>query len=170
MINWVPSDALLKNKDARCIYCGEPSDVFDHLVPICFLESKDRKSGGKYLRAESCCECNLIISSRFFDSLDDRVGHVSDKLRSINSKLKVGSWTVNELSNMGHSLRSHVKQQIVLKDRSNRRAVWSFTPDYVEIRNDLEKQCRDRWPENYHLLDFIAPGWSARHSQKDKTP
>ncbi len=162
MINWVPFNALLKSKASRCIYCGDPATVHEHLIPLSFLESRQRKSDGRYLRGESCADCNRLLGDRFFDTLDDRVRFVNQKLRAIDAKVRVAGWTGDELADMGHSMRSHIRNQQRVKAKASRRAAWVDSIDYVELREDLVRQCNDGWPNNDSLRNFISPGWS-RH-------
>ena len=163
VLNWIPSDALFKTKGGRCIYCGERASVIEHLVPLCFLESRKRKTSDRFLRSESCHDCNQLLGSRFFETLDDRISWVNERLRGTNGKIKVPQWTAEELSEMGYAIRSHISKQQQIKLLATRRACWVNTPEYVNLREDLARQCEDQYPENHDLLNFMAPGWSRHH-------
>ena len=164
MINWVPEDAVLKGDSGRCIYCGEPASVLEHLIPLCFLETRIRKGGARFLRAESCGDCNRMLGSSFFETLDLRVEWVNFRLSAIDRKVVVAEWTAQELADMGYSLRSRIRQQQSIKAQTRRRASWVQTPDYIDLRENLANQCKERWPTNESLHLFMRPVWLRHHA------
>jgi hypothetical protein len=84
-------EAHPKNKPAlgfarRCIYCNDEATARDHIIPVSFVSVRKRR--GKWPRGQnrdfqvsSCIECNNLLSNFIFDTMDNRMEYLIDRLR-----------------------------------------------------------------------------------------
>lgn len=100
-----------------CTYCGEPADTMDHLIPVSYQTSERNLSGSARHRSSlgptvpACMECNGVLGNRMFDTLADRAKYVEKSYRRRYKKLLASpKWTVDELLEVGPSLRASIMQ------------------------------------------------------------
>ena len=104
-----------------CNYCGEPADTKDHVIPHTVLTGAQRRGGHHDLgETVPCCrECNHLLGSKVFPSMEDRCHYVAGALRRRYSKLiNAPAWTADELAELGPGLRASI-----LADASRRNVV-----------------------------------------------
>lgn len=160
MENWIPSDGLIRTPSRVCIYCGDPANVTEHLIPFSFLSCKTTGSRDVGLRSDACQACNGRLSDKVFESLDLRVQFANDKIAGALAKVKTAStWSNRELAELSGSLRQFVRAQIVARQELERRVAWINTPEYVDVREFIHEQARLRYPTNHRLLSFLRPVW-----------
>lgn len=103
---------------ARCVYCGEPADSDEHFPP------QSHSDHGYILRA--CVECNTIATDKWPDLFDKRVAYVKAQLRKRNAKLlRTPEWTTDELSALGHGLRTEVLRCLPRLATIKQRLAWN---------------------------------------------
>jgi len=95
----------------HCFYCGQRANARDHVEPVA------ERAGGRYFEGlefvRVCTECNSWLGNKTFDSVADRVGYIAYMLAEkykLNRRPVV--WRAWELEEMGHSLKTRIKQDI----------------------------------------------------------
>jgi hypothetical protein len=101
-----------------CVYCGDPSDTIDHLIPLC-ASRVGRKNGAKMRTgygpiANACRDCNSNLGTRWFDSLWERMEWAHTRLEK---QAKGILWSEAEVKKLDFTLRTHV-------DHSRRMGLW----------------------------------------------
>jgi hypothetical protein len=113
-----------------CFYCGELADGLDHTVPIAYTSrngtrTRTRKPGeidNGHSRVPSCQECNSLLGSQLFPTLQERAAYLARKLRArYRSDLFGPEWTAEELTEIGPSLRAQIERKIAESARIKRR-------------------------------------------------
>jgi len=93
----------------HCVYCGEPSECRDHVIPFSFLSLSDSKRYEIGPQALSCKNCNLILGNRSFDTFDERCKWISNNLGQ--RRRKSGPlWERHEINQLKGKLRQYVNQ------------------------------------------------------------
>lgn len=97
----------------ECYYCGDKMQCWDHVPPIGKLENYDMKvllrRDTKFLLYPSCSTCNGILGSQWILDPIERINFIAFYYLQ-----RVGSgeiWTREEMSELGHSLRSLIESQ-----------------------------------------------------------
>lgn len=107
-----------------CIYCGEPSEQWEHVFPN--SESWRLESGYISWLMPSCKECNYIASVEVFRTVGERAIYVREKLR-IRYIDRLGSpwikrrleWHIEALDDIGTIVRVTSNRRIIrnLRDK-----------------------------------------------------
>lgn len=69
--------------DDLCVYCGDEAVVEDHFLP----KSKARNFPSGHFLLPACYSCNGIASSKVFETLDDKMKFIHDRLKVKNTLL-----------------------------------------------------------------------------------
>ena len=96
--------------DDACVYCGEPYTCIDHMIPISMFrhDRKGSKTDAGPL-AQSCEECNRLLSDSFFPAFQERLRYCQWKYsRKARRYQKMPSWSADEIAGLDHTLRSYV--------------------------------------------------------------
>lgn len=107
-----------------CNYCGEPADTRDHIIPVSYQTNarptKSARHNPRYGETVPCCrDCNVMLGTKLFPSMEDRCHYVAGALRRRYSKLiNAPAWTADELAELGPGLRASI-----LADASRRNVV-----------------------------------------------
>lgn len=115
-----------------CFYCGDLATQEDHVIPHSFPHSGDNRMGWFVDTVPSCQECNAVLHTSLFDTLDERLAYLAGKMKlRYKSELKHPVWSKQELSELSPRLRKQIS------DRSNARK-------WAELRiNNLERPDHD---------------------------
>lgn len=111
-----------------CLYCGEVAEVRDHVLPLNRLEvmtpAEVMAASDLLLLVPACRECNGWLNSQFFPTLDARQKavqeHYVQKYRRI---LSMPDWSLDDLEELGPTLRRHVRAGLQQRERQRRRIV-----------------------------------------------
>lgn len=114
----------------QCVYCGDPAQSRDHTTPYAHagrIPRRKRRGGsdaGETVPA--CTECNSALRDQFIVGVESRRAFIYDWLRERYAQtIAARSWTSDELSELGPTLRTDVEAGIARKRRLERRLVWS---------------------------------------------
>ena len=93
----------------RCVYCGSPFDVCrDHVIPTSYLRTKRRYEGDWLVPA--CRECNSTLGDRLIFNVPDRACYILGQVQRTKAKyLNSVVWDEEELTELGHNLRTYVE-------------------------------------------------------------
>lgn len=124
----VQGPQTLKYPKYVCVYCGDPADTSDHLIPTA-LTGKERR---RYvLTVPSCLQCNSAISDRVVHSINDRrriaQAHIARKFKKI---LSVPDYSPEEIHEFEGSLRASVIQAQSTKEWVTSRLRWPEDPHF----------------------------------------
>lgn len=114
------SSRYKKIKGSFCYYCGDLATCYDHTIPVSYL-IKTREHLFDIPLLPSCTECNNLLGSFLFKSLEDRKAFVKKKLKKkYNKVLKSALWSEEELNELGPELQMTIRsmeeeKNIILK-------------------------------------------------------
>jgi hypothetical protein len=95
----------------RCFYCGQEAGTIDHQPPLSVIGSLIT-SGMSFdcVKVPCCHSCNSHLGALPTITLSERFEALKDRLRQkYRKELRLqGQWTVDEVFELGHSLRSMV--------------------------------------------------------------
>lgn len=119
---------------SRCYYCNEPSEAEDHVIPhSLFHHINERRTGRNKDTLPACQECNVLLSSNVFDSLEQRRAYISNAYRKRYAKeLKTKPWTNEEFKSLSYNLRASAEYKNDLIRRACARI------EYIERDNDID--------------------------------
>ena len=93
--------------ESTCNYCDDISVARDHVIPRVY---SGVTSFAKKHVVPVCVECNSLLSSRVFDSMEERCAYLYKKVSHRHKKLLASpDWTKEELEDIGESLIPHIK-------------------------------------------------------------
>ncbi len=105
----------LTDDHSKCVYCGDLATCWDHVVPHGFINVGATRYYNSGV-APSCQECNSLLSSQLFESLDMRLDWIAAKVRSRYKKLiSSPDWEDSEIEELGPNLRRQMQKQIMSK-------------------------------------------------------
>lgn len=104
-------------RDLVCFYCGDNTNeiVRDHVRPV----SISRSFRDYDLRdtVDCCVECNSALSDNFVFTLEERAAFLYNFYSKKHKKLlQIADWSEQEISEMGHRMRSTIEASLVLKN------------------------------------------------------
>lgn len=112
LINW----CLLNH---ICVYCGEPSEHVEHVVP--------RHTGLPTFTVRSCKECNLMASGTLFSGILDKQEYIHGQIRRKYAKvLRTPEWTHDELATVKGRLRQSIEAFVEAGKWVRRRLGWDI--------------------------------------------
>lgn len=86
-----------------CVYCGQPSDCYDHVPPLHYIARLSQADihGYKLKKHPACVECNSYLTGLVLLTKKERRLRVKEKLRSkYKSYLKMPFWDEEELEEL----------------------------------------------------------------------
>jgi len=107
-----------------CTYCGDPATTLDHVMPISRLAAAGdmlatviQKYPHALVIVPACRDCNCRLGGVVCRSISEKREILKKKLR-IKHKRLLGSydWDDEELSQLGHSLRTYIKAQEIKRE------------------------------------------------------
>lgn len=112
----------------QCVYCGEPSRGYDHLMPRPWTGEAHRK----HVAIVPCCaHCNSTINDTLAISVGDRRSVCHKRLSKRNRKLiQTPEYSPGDLRKLGYVLREATKAQINKKRLLEARLMWPPDPNY----------------------------------------
>jgi hypothetical protein len=112
------------------VYCGDPADTVDHLLPRSW-------TGDGYARSvvetvPSCKQCNSILGDRCGPDIDERRAYVQERLAAkYANEIKTIDWTMDDLAELGPSLRTHICAGLIRKRWVQARLAWPRPADWM---------------------------------------
>lgn len=139
----------------RCVYCGGPNQCRDHVFPVKVAAQLDlkrpnvRKELGTGLVTVPCCnECNSLAGDNVFTSVYQKRLYIKEKLKKkYSGKAKQVLWDIEELEEVGFTLKTHVLRKM------------------SELA-DIEK--RLSWPNEKTRVESTVTGEILEYSRKGK--
>lgn len=111
-----------------CVYCGQPADTRDHIIPTALTGVERRNS---VLTVPACRQCNSAIGSTIVFSIDGRRTVAQAYIRRKYGKaLKRPDYTPSEIQEFEGSLRLSVIASQEEKVWVQSRLEWPKDPDY----------------------------------------
>ena len=98
----------------NCNYCGDPADTRDHLIPVSAQTysrpNRTARHSRRFGETVWCCrECNSLLGSQVFPSVEARSKYVAKALaRRYRALLRAPKWAPEELDGLGPNLRGAV--------------------------------------------------------------
>lgn|SRR5438128_1757553 len=114
-----------------CVYCGDPANVYDHLIPVSYQQLSRRRFYASRLgpKAWACNSCNQKLSNRLFDTFDLRCRFIRDWL---NDQAKPIQWNQKEIAQLvDYKLKTFIHHQRSLRRWLRFRADWYESKDYL---------------------------------------
>ena len=97
-----------------CTYCGDWfGEDKDHVILIAFKYSGKRgtKSYRQDKNVPACRECNVLLGSKAFFTVQDRASFLAKKLANrYKALLYSQDWEDKDLQDLGHNLRGFIEQ------------------------------------------------------------
>jgi len=96
-----------------CVYCGQPSDTYDHVPPLHFVQrtSELDLTDRDLVKYPACKECNSFLTGLLLMTILDRRKHVKGKLRKrYKSFLKMPVWDQEELDELEPRFADDIKR------------------------------------------------------------
>ena len=113
-----------------CYYCGSSNpSTLDHTIPVSYYSSEAvRKKRSSRIDpvpvVASCGECNGTLHNKLIMDVRKRAAYLKEKyLIKYDKLLKSPDWDVEELKDLGSSLRSTVENDLRLKKNIQNRLV-----------------------------------------------
>lgn len=146
-------------KDDTCFYCGEPGNDCDHVIPHTFLSNGPRNfERGIYTTA--CRDCNVVLGSSYFESLDDRLKHLQKRLEHrLRHALAYPDWKEYEIKEMGERMQVEIKERLLNKRLANQRVSWQSSFEFQELWTQSYRKAKLQYPTNISLQQFMWPPW-----------
>lgn len=100
-----------------CVYCGEPANSNDHVIPWCYFQFAWKRRHGKTIgwTVRACTDCNVRLGSKFFTTVYERREYIHRKL---SAKLAGMTKPIppEEIAVLGRSLRTMVEAHVARYD------------------------------------------------------
>lgn len=111
-----------KHRMILCTYCGEPADTRDHIIPWASQGSKKEKTFENQELTSACLECNVLLGDKLFVTIPQRAAYLLKKIPQRYKKvLRQPEWTLEELKELGPSLRQSIEKVEIERLRLRRR-------------------------------------------------
>ena len=94
-----------------CIYCGMPSNAYDHVPPLSVVASvpESDQVHWKYKKYPACRECNSILGASALFTLAERRKKLLDKyLWRLRRLLRIPVWDDEDMEEIGPTLASAI--------------------------------------------------------------
>jgi hypothetical protein len=106
----------------KCAYCGDDADSIDHIVPVSFYYSGDRKNlhltseYGEENLVDCCRECNCLAGNKVFDDFYKKKEYIQDKLITRYKKvINMPFWSDEELKEIDYPLKTDIEIQTLAR-------------------------------------------------------
>ena len=111
-----------------CVYCGDPADSEDHIIPTALTGQAQRKY---VLTVPACRQCNSAISDRVVFSIDNRrriaQAYIARKFKKI---LAIPDYSAEEIQEFEGTLRQSVIESQNTKNWISARLRWPESSNY----------------------------------------
>lgn len=123
----------VKNLSRVCMYCGEPADNKEHVIPKSL-------SGENTPKVWSCLECNVLAGSNVFESIDEKTDYIHEKLAKRYAKyIEMPHWSDDEILQLKRNLRIGVQRAERIRQWILSRLAWRGNPRALIVKKILEK-------------------------------
>lgn len=107
-----------RENQLTCFYCGDMASTKDHMYPQKFGD-------GKGDTVPACGECNATLGAVGPESVEARFMHLhAAYIKKYNLNKAIPEWTDAEVDELGHSLRSAVKNKIRARQNAIERVTY----------------------------------------------
>lgn len=136
-----------------CIYCGEPSDTWDHIPPLVTIEgaTPEALDGMELVKLPACAECNGVLGDRLFLSIPDRKAHIAEFIKRRYVKyLNMPGWDDDELAELSRELARYVRASHKTAQMAKRRLSFArgLIADEADVANSAPMLRVDRRRKN----------------------
>lgn len=117
-----------------CAYCGESSQCRDHVWPVSFITSMDRRISRNLVfqigpQVLACHRCNTKLSNRFFDTFQERCRFIANW--KIKRAAKISAyWTSPELRQLQGRLQAYVLEKQREKQLLQKQIDWYWSEEF----------------------------------------
>jgi len=131
----------------KCFYCGQEGGTVDHQPPISTIGSM--VTGGmafECVLVPSCSHCNQLLGNLPTITLSERFEELKNRLRTkYHKELQIqGQWTMEEILELGHSLRGMILGSVQLGQLAEERILYPghrIKPDPERWQDGLMHEC-----------------------------
>ena len=104
-----------RNKLITCFYCGDDTSITrDHVVPV--SSNSSSRSYNSKDTVKCCRECNLLLSNKFINTVEERAFYLSEAIANRYKKcINSADFTESEINDLGPRLSSLVTSNMVQK-------------------------------------------------------
>ena len=131
-------------KTGICVYCGDIADTKDHIPSISWAYALGYdnmvKEGAEFIKVSCCKTCNSVIGDRNLPTLSARKAFISEYWKKKGEKYKIPTWTIDELNELGKTLKSSVKDRSDSYEFIKRRIVWSSSEKSVAYDDEFVRK------------------------------
>lgn len=108
---------LFEGKIIPCVYCGQPYDDLEHVIPRYYQAKFSKLHEVIYSDiVPSCHECNLLAGRELFFTVEDKKDYIKGKLRKRYKKiLRLPEWTTEELNELSPSICTSILNKVALQ-------------------------------------------------------
>ena len=130
-----------------CIYCGEASYCFDHVIPRSYLSVAKRTGTEPGFKVPTCTQCNSILGARIFKNIVERKDFVHQRLMvKLYKYATFIPWGEEELNEMGRNMRSSI--EVAMAKRTIARDRLRYAAGPPEARwTEMEERWRDLYKD-----------------------
>ena len=113
---------LTSKISTKCAYCGVFADTVDHVIPVSFLYSTERKNNLPHHKrigniVIACNECNILASNKVFPTFEAKKFYILGKVEERYKHLiKSPDWSDKEIEELTGELKKTIKNNILAKD------------------------------------------------------
>lgn len=124
-------DCIYREVGARgdaCTYCGQISDTYDHIPPICMAgrgASCGVEDAGPFIKVPACLECNSTLGSSGLLSIEKRRAYIKGRLRKkYKHFLRIPNWDEDELGELSPEFARDVRASVKFANAVRMRLAW----------------------------------------------
>lgn len=107
-----------------CVYCGVLADTMDHVPPISWCQSFDKKvlETHNFFKVPCCNECNNFLNNMPLFSVRERLKEVRKRIKKKYKKvLSMPKWDEEELQELSKEFADHIRQQSIKSELTKER-------------------------------------------------
>lgn len=157
--NWIPNYFTFGSWN-HCFYCGDIPNAQDHVIPWSMMSLLDHSGDSKGPKTPVCTQCNLILSSYYFDTLHERCLYAKQYLcKKYNKLSKMPEWQPSDIQQLKGKLKSHIQHQQQLKSQITPRLLWQNSNTFISLFDEAYKQSLYQLPHNQKFHSFMMPHW-----------
>ena len=115
------------DNDGICVYCGEQATTEDHIMPlyVAYMTGDIGIITKSKVLLPACQECNALAGTKIFNKFTERKKYIQLRIKQRNKKLlSTKGWTIDELSQLGNTLRQFIENSIHLQSNVKKRIQW----------------------------------------------
>jgi hypothetical protein len=143
----------------HCLYCGEPPNCQDHVIPFSYYSMKKRIKAGSSegVKVKACMECNTLLSSKYFPNIVERIDDVKSSIYRRNKKvLKNKPWDDDEIDELKYTLKTKILSAETKRREVKQRIDWITSKEGIEYLDNVKSQIKDQFEINHFLRKFFC--------------